>query len=129
MKNVILFLVSGICSIVISLPTYAVQTITLNHDARFDPVKWRVTQVTGGFSIKNGTTKHQYIQIVLNNGSVEVFKKTMNNGIDCVASLGGNAVTRSTICELSPSETLYIDKDFSYPEDAVGTYQIEMGVS
>lgn len=127
MKNLGLFLISGISSVIISLPAYATSTINLNKNSAFDPVKWRITQLTGGVNIVNGTTKPQYVQVVLNNGAVEVFKRTMNNGTDCMVSLGGHSVTKATICELAPSETLYIDKDFIYPQDATGTYQVEMG--
>lgn len=113
-------------TLAISLSAYANQTISVNKNSSFAPVNWRITQVTGGLSLNNETSKSQFVQIVINEGSVGIFKRTKDGGTGCIASLGGNSVQKSTTCELAADETLFIDKDFSNPVDATGIYQVEM---
>lgn len=126
MNKLSFWLVTTLSLVVISLQVYAKETIALTKNLKFDPVAWRITQVTGGFSILNETTKKQFIQVVVNEGAIGTFKITKQNERDCVASLGGISVTKSTVCELAPNERLFIDKDFADQVDATGTYQVQI---
>ena len=104
---------------------FAKQLISINESFAFNPVNWHLTLATGGFSIINETTKNQFVQIVLNTGSVGVYK-LVNDELSCKSSLGGSSVNNSTVCELAPGERLQIDLDYEPMTDATGTYQIEM---
>ena len=87
---------------------------------------WDLNAITGSFALYNQTTKTQFIQVVLDKGSVAVF--TLINGVmNCYSALGGNSVINSTVCEVPPGNSLNVDFDFNSTSDACGTYQIEMG--
>lgn len=106
--------------------TFAKQSININESFAFHPVKWHLNIITGGFSIQNQTTKNQFVQIVLNTGSITVFK-LINNELSCENALGGNSVSNSAVCELAPGESLHINLDYQPLAEATGTYQIKMG--
>ncbi|CEG56141.1 hypothetical protein [Legionella fallonii] len=107
-----------------SFPVFAKHSVVIKHSFSFNPVEWHLTLEMGGFSIVNQTTKSQFVQVVLNKGSVSVFK-LVNGKQSCYAALGGNSVINSTICELAAGEKLNIDLDYLPLNDARGTYQIE----
>ncbi|MEO8400527.1 MAG: hypothetical protein ABI597_01865 [Gammaproteobacteria bacterium] len=101
--------------------------ITLpKNNLGFAPVAWDIGCELGGFSLVNETTKKQYVQIVINTGSIYVFKRGDQKSIGCSAGLEAHTNKYSTICELEPTESLAVDLDFASPGCiATGTYQVE----
>ncbi len=124
MMKSILLVVAVLGLLGASLPVLATQTITAKNVTNFEPVKWRITQITGGFPLINETSKTQVVQLVLEHGAVGTHKKALNHTNHCEHYLSDGSMIKSIICELAPSEVLYIDKEFNDPSDATGTYQI-----
>lgn len=87
-------------------------------------VKWQLgeTGFAGGIKFENMTNKKQYIQIVVNQGVVDVY--TINSGaIHCETLLMADTSQASKICRLNPKDKLYIDLDIK-SKSAFGNYQV-----
>lgn len=95
----------------------------------FSPVKWRLTQNNGQYSILNSTTQSQFVLVTLEKGSVGTFTTSADGKrhVDyCGSTMSDTTYYNSMVCELKPDFTLNIDKDFADKRDAKGTIQIEM---
>lgn len=124
MKRELVLIAAGL--LLANSAVFAGKSATINlSNANFSPVAWHASWQNGGFTLKNNTSKTEYVQVVIEKGHIAPVMQR-NNNVAVLQELVAESNHFSDVYELAPNDTISFDLDFADNKEASGTYQVEM---